>query len=317
VPLVSVVFATHNRAARLRTLLRSLREQTVGVDSFEVIVVDDGSSDETASVLVAESEAGVLDLRTVRHERARGPAAARNAGWALARAPLVAFTDDDCRADPAWLQAGLGAWEGRIDRFMQGRTDPDPLEQRELGPFSRTMRVDTLGPWYQTCNMFYPRALLERMEGFDQAGYPGMAAEDSDLAWRCIEAGCEGVFAADAVVLHAVHNLGPVGKLRVAWRWHGLMLLFATHPGARTTLKHGIFWKQSHYLLARAALAAVLPRRMKLLRAWCLAPLAPAYLARARDEGAGVWAAPYLVLHDAVEVAAAVRGAVRYRTPVL
>lgn len=316
-PEISVVFATHNRADRLRALLLSLREQTIGPGRFEVVVVDDGSWDETPRVLQAEEAVGVLSVRALRHERPRGPAAARNTGWRAARAPLVAFTDDDCRAAPGWLEAGLAAMDGSNRRVVQGRTDPDPMEADRDGPFARTLRVHSLGPYYQTCNVFYPRSLLEVSGGFDEVTFTVPGGEDADLAWRCFESGADAVFAEGALTLHAVHRLGPVGKLRIAWRWHETMRLYARHHGLRSTLTYGVFWKKSHYLLVRAGVGLLLPKRMRPLRAWCLAPLAPAYLQRARDEGGALWAAPYFLLHDTVELAAVVRGAVHYRTPVI
>lgn len=316
-PAASVVFATHNRADRLRALLRSLREQTLGPENFEVVVVDDGSSDETPEVLAEEQSAGILRLRTLRHERPAGPAAARNAGWRAAQAPLIAFTDDDCRATPQWLEAGIAAFEGSRTRVVQGRTDPDPLEASNDGPFARTLRVHSLGPYYQTCNVFYPRPLLEGANGFDEVTFTVPGGEDADLAWRCFAAGADSVFADQAVMQHAVHQLGPVGKLKVAWRWHETMRIYARYPELRSTLTYGVFWKKSHYLLVRAALGFLVPRRLLPIRSWCFAPLAPAYLERARAEGGAVWAAPYFVIHDAVELAAVVRGAIRYRTPLI
>lgn len=316
-PEISVVFATHNRAERLRALLLSLRQQTIGPARFEVVVVDDGSSDATPRVLEEEEAARVLDLRVLRHDRPRGPAAARNTGWRSARAPLVAFTDDDCRATPEWLAAGLAAMDGSDRRVVQGRTDPDPLESDRDGPFARTLRVHSLGPYYQTCNVFYPKDLLEECGGFDEITFTVPGGEDADLAWRCFETGADAVFADRALMLHAVHRLGPLGKLKVAWRWHETMRLYARHPELRSTLTYGVFWKKSHYLLVRAGVGLILPKRMRPVRAWCLAPLAPSYLQRARDDGGALWAAPYFLVHDAVELAAVVRGAVRYRTPVI
>src|SRR4051794_33546447 len=101
--------ATHNRARRLEAMLASLREQTLGHDAFEVVVVDDASDDEgeTRAALDAAVGRGDLDLRVIHRERSRGPAVARNEGWRAARAPLVAFTDDDCRAAPEWLESAL------------------------------------------------------------------------------------------------------------------------------------------------------------------------------------------------------------------
>lgn len=316
-PDVSVVFATHNRADRLRALLAALREQSLGLDRYEVVVVNDGSVDDTRDVLAAEEASGSLRLRVLHHERPRGPAAARNAGWRAATGDLIAFTDDDCRATSAWLQAGVVAFDGHHDRVVQGRTEPDPLELTRDGPFSRTLRVRSLGPYYQTCNVFYPRDLLERAGGFDEETFTVPGGEDADLAWRCFDGGASSTFAEDALVYHAVERLGPVGKLKVAWRWHETVRLYARHNALRETLTYGVFWKKSHYLLVRAAIGLVLPDRLRLLRAWCLAPMAPAYLERARAEGGVVWAAPYFVLHDLVELAAVVRGAIRYRTIVI
>jgi glycosyltransferase involved in cell wall biosynthesis len=315
-PDVSVVFATHDRAARLEALLASLRAQEFG-GSFEVIVVDDGSRDGTPAVLAAELARGELRLRVIRRERARGPASARNAGWRAASAPLVAFTDDDCTASPRWLDAGVRALREHAGSFAQGRTDPLPEELHLMGPFSRTLQVHRAGPFFQTCNVFYPRALLERLGGFDEETFTVPGGEDADLAWRAMELGAAPVFAADALIHHAVSRLGPVGKLRVAWRWSETMRIFARHQGLREELTHGVFWKGSHYLLARALLAAALPRRLRFAGSWLAGPYLLHLLERGRVEGGGPLAAPYFVLHDLVEMAAAARGALRYRTLVL
>ncbi|MEA2352273.1 MAG: mycofactocin glycosyltransferase, partial [Thermoleophilaceae bacterium] len=88
---------TRDRAERLPVLLEALAAQTLARDRYEVVAVDDGSADDTPRVLAAAD----VD-RVVRHERSRGPAAARNSGWRAASAPLVAFTDDDCRPEPGW-----------------------------------------------------------------------------------------------------------------------------------------------------------------------------------------------------------------------
>ena len=316
---VSVVFATHNRAERLAALLRSLRDQTLDIERFEVIVVDDGSADTTPDVLQRELAAGDIRLRVLRNEQPRGPAAARNAGWRAARGTLIAFTDDDCRATPGWLEAGLAAWGDDPDRFVQGRTDPDPAEAGNSGPFTRTLTIHKLGPHYQTCNVFYPRTLLDRHDGFFGEGFSVPSAEDADLACRCLEGGAHARFADDARVFHAVHELGPLGLLRIAWRWHEAVQLIARHPSQRRTLIHRVFWKGTHYLLARAAIGLLLPRRRGLapLRFWCLAPLAPTYLRRGRSAGGTAWLAPYYLVHDIVETIAILRGAVRYRTPVI
>jgi GT2 family glycosyltransferase len=313
---VSVVVATRDRAARVSALMASLRGQTLLRDELEVVVVDDGSTDATQEVLRRETETGGLRLRTIRRAAPGGPSAARNEGWRAAEGPLVAFVDDDCVVDPGWLAALVHCADASPGAIVQGRTLPAPAERHRLGPFARSLWVEELGPWYQACNILYPRALLERVGGFDAEAFPHVG-EDADLAWRALAAGAEARWCPEALAWHAVADLGPVGTLRIAMRWTESIRLFARHPGLREHLTHRVFWKGSHYLLVRAIAALLVPRRLRLLRFWLASPYLAHLLDRGRLDGGGPLAAPWYALHDVVEVAAVVRGAVRHRTPVL
>lgn len=312
-PVVTVAVATHDRPDRLASLLQALRAQTLS-EAFEVVVVDDGSGPETAAVLDAERARDDLDLLVLRHERARGPSAARNAGWRAARAPLVAFTDDDCAPAPGWLAAGLEAHEGNPQGIVQGRTEPEPAGVEREGVLTRTLRVRRLGPWYETANMFYPRELLAALGGFDEAFGLRPGGEDTDLAHRALGAGRHAVFAANALVHHAVEDLGVTGTLRQAWRWTATVRVFADHPEMRAELNRGVFWSGWHWMVLRSLLALAAPRW---LRRFLLLRHALQLHSRARREGAGWWAVPVLLVRDVVETAAVIRGAVRYRTFVL
>ncbi len=317
-PEASIVVVTRDRAARLESLLQSLAAQAAGLETFEVIVVDDASSDETHAVLDREIACGRMNLAALRNERPIGPGGSRNLGWQRAKAPTIAFIDDDCVASPGWLAAGLAACSGRPGSFVQGRTEPIPAEMELQGPFSYTIEVYGPGPYYETCNIFYPRQLLEQLGGFDSAAFPGPRGEDCDLAWRAIEAGAEPAFAADARVFHAVHRLGPVGKLRRAASWTEAMLMFARHPGLRSAALHnGVFWEVRHQGLLRLLIAALLPRRLAALRIWLAAPYFRHALDRVRAEQTRVLVLPYYLVHDAIEMGAVVRGAIRYRTLVI
>jgi glycosyltransferase involved in cell wall biosynthesis len=313
-PLVSVVVSTRNRPARLTRLLASLREQELAADAFEVIVVDDGSDGATAAVLAEESVRPGLRLRSIRHEQPLGPARGRNTGWRLARAPLVAFTDDDCAPAPGWLATGLRAHGIAPGAVVQGATRPDPEELSNEGALSRTVLVESLGPQYEACNIFYPRELLEELGGFDERFGPLPTAEDTDLAWRAIERGAPTVFASDALVFHAVERQGMLGMLRVAARWTEGMRIFREHPQTRSMLHRRVFWNVWHYLLWRSLLALAAPR---MLRRLVLAKHLLELRRRARRAGARAWLIPFLVIHDAVECWAIARGAIRHRTFVL
>ena len=294
-------------------MLDALESQTFA-DAFEVIVVDDASADETVSLLAEREQApGRFALRSFRQERRRGPAAARNIGWRAAHGSLVAFTDDDCEPEPGWLEALAAA--ARSASLLQGMTEANPADAADLGPFSRTLTVRGLGPWYPTCNMAYARSLLERLGGFDES-YPLPGGEDTDLAWRAIELGVEPVLVPDAVVHHAVSDLGPVGKLRVAARWAPAFQVFRRHPGLRRELRYGVFWKGSHALLLLALFGLALSRRFR-PAALLAVPYAREVRARMIQERASLAHAPYYPVHDGVEIATAAYGSVRSGSLVL
>jgi GT2 family glycosyltransferase len=309
-PQLSVVVCTHDRPERLSALLSSLERQTLAAGAFEVIVVDDGSEPPA----LADGAATAANVRLIRNHVTSGPAAARNRGWRLARGALIGFTDDDCIADPRWLEAALAAAERNPGAIVQGRTEPVPDELDRLGVLSRTVRVERLGPHYETCNIFYPRALLEELGGFDEAYGTRPAAEDTDLAWRALERGYRAVFADGALVDHAVERLGATGMLRVATRWSEATRVLREHPQTRVMLYRGLFWNVWHYLMWRSVLSSLAP-------AWLRRLLITRHLLelrkRARVEGGGPWAVPFYLVHDAVECWAIARGAIRYRTWVL
>jgi glycosyltransferase involved in cell wall biosynthesis len=321
---VPVVAATHNRADRLAALLDALRAQTFR--DFDVVIVDDASADETTALLAEAQARGDLALTVLRHETGRGPAAARNAGWRAASAVVIAFTDDDCRPSPGWLAAGVAAMaataNGTREAIVQGLTEPDPLEADRLGPFTRSLNVRELDHWYATANMFYSRATLERLGGFDETTFSRPGGEDTDLAWRAIGDGVPAAFSADARVWHAVHELGPLQRLRFATRWDETMAVFGRYPELRRrTLVRGLFWKESHYHLARTVAGLLLPGRLRLIGAYFAYRYALLLWRRAHwhgdGKGGGPLLVPYYLAENVVELATALRGAVRYRTPVL
>ena len=307
-----MVVATRDRPRRLIALLRSLREQTLPRDAFEIVIVDDASSapDTDTALASAERDEGA---RVIRRPRPAGPATARNEGWRAARARLIAFTDDDCVASPNWLEAALAASAAHPGAIIQGRTDPIPEEAHFLSPFSRTRIVHRLGPPFETCNMLYPRSVLESLDGFDET-FPAAGGEDTELAWRGHKAGVPVVFEAGVQVFHAVVQLGPLGMLRDALRWQHSVAVFAKHPDLRRARLHsGVFWSPTHAQLARFLVALPLARRAPLVAL----VLAWPYLVRLMKRRTGPVLAPYILVNDLVETYAIVRGAIRSRVLVI
>jgi GT2 family glycosyltransferase len=310
-PEVSAVVVTRNRAERLRALLASLAAQRDV--RHEVIVVDDGSTDETPALLAEAAERH--GVRVLREPGGAGLAAVRNTGWRAARAPLVAFVDDDCVAEPGWLRALVDAHRADPDAIVQGHTEPHPAERHRESAFSRSQLVTGPNDFFQTCNIAYPRALLERVGGFDPA-FTG-SGEDTDLAWRARAAGAPARFEPRARVTHAVHGFGALALARAARRWEDVALLVKRHPGLRQGYPLRIFWKPAHGLLAAAIAGVLLAART---RGASLAAVLPYvhYHRRAHGSYPGTIASlPAHVLVDGAEVLAVARGSLRHRTVVL
>jgi glycosyltransferase involved in cell wall biosynthesis len=310
-PELSVVVATHNRALRLAQLLAGLRQQTLALERFEVIVVDDGSSDATQNVLTREARRGHLRLCIPPAVNQAGPAAARNRGWQLARAPVVAFTDDDCVPTPTWLQTLLRAARSNPNAIVRGRTLPNPAEAHSLGWFAKTVRIDGPSPHFETCNVAYPRRLLERIGGFDES-FNSPAGEDSDLGCRAVAAGGSPAFEPDAVVHHAVFARRPAAALRDAFLATDAVGAYKRNPLLRKNLPLGVFYDHSHPLLLAAGVG-LLTRRAPVAAALSI-PYALHLRRRLCARGARPRHAAFFLLFDLIQVWATARGARRHRT---
>jgi GT2 family glycosyltransferase len=306
---VSIVVPTRNRAERLRALLESLATQK-GPD-FEVIVVDNASDDDTQAVIAAAGARGI------RLDQPLGPAVARNRGWREAQGKLVVFTDDDVVAQPGWLDALSSAHARDPEAIVQGRTVPDPREAHRLSAFSRSQEASGPGPWFQTCNIAYPRALLERVGGFDES-FSDAAGEDTDLGWRALELGTRVVYEPAALNWHAVHEPGPLALIRATQKWRMGVRNVARHPQLREALHRRVFWKESHerLLLAAAGIAVAARARGSVANpavagALAVAAVAPYLLLHRAQHGSYAGTAAALPAHvalDTAEVVAMVRG---------
>jgi len=316
-----VVIPTARRETRLAFALDALARQTLPRDRFEVVVVraDDPGPKATAP--------DGLPVRFLSAAPDSGPAAKRNVGWRATAAPLVAFTDDDCRPASDWLEQLLAA-AGRQEReyLLQGRTEPDPDELSRLHGLAVTQTISTASGWYETCNIAYPRELLERLGGFDErfggadAGDYPVGGEDTDLGLRAVAAGAEQHFVETAVVRHAVHSRHLGRALRDTRRWRSVPAVLGRHPQQREALHAGMFGRRAHWALLLAAFAVPL-RRRPLLAALAAAPYVHHHLcgyARSpRGVARGLADLPARVLLDGAEMAVTATAATRHRTPVL
>ena len=309
-PEISVVVPTHNRAAGLARLVDGLEAQTLDRDRFEVIVVDDGSDPPQ------EHPSTALSISVIRHESPRGPSAARNAGWRAARAPLVAFIDDDCVPAPTWLRAIRDAAAEDLDSLIiQGPVKPPPDQLSELTPLSHTIQVAGPDPLYVTCNIAYSRSVLERVGGFDET-FRRPAGEDIDLGTRAVKAGATPRFADGALVHHEVRNLHLRARLRHTFMWTDAPKVLAAHPELRSMLVARVFWRRTHPLLL-LALAGLATRRPLLAASAAMPYLGHYRRVYGRPGRKLATALPVHVATDVCEIATMVVGSVRHRTLML
>ena len=303
-PRIAVVVPSHERPLRLRWLLNALEEQTLDRGAFEVVVAHDSEYGE----LVRGHPVGAREVRV----GPSGPAAKRNAGWRAAEAELIAFTDDDCRPPPDWLERAVAAAAARPGAIVQGATRPDPDEIALVrAAHHRTATIDPPTVEAQTCNILYPREVLERLGGFDES-LGTIGGEDLDLAHRARAAGVPYEAAPEVLTFHAVEVLGLRRRLAFGWRWRDLPSLVRRHPELRRNATLGVFWKPRHAWLT-LALAGLAARRPALALPWAAAAL-PSYGPGARGRLRAVSELPGQAAIDAVELAALASGSLRHRT---
>lgn len=224
---ISVIMPTYNRRPTLERALEHLAAQTVGADALQVIVCDDGSTDDTLDALAARSDP--FELAVVTQSNA-GPAAARNRGLRLARAPYVLFLNDDTLLAADAVERHLAAQQRlRGERLMVLGTFelPDEFAATRLGHllthtehlFQYCMLRDgdvADHNFAYTCNLSLPTAAA-RETGFDER-FTGPAAEDIDFGFRLGAKGWAVYHDAGARSRHdhvmTVRSLGRTSRMR-------------------------------------------------------------------------------------------------------
>ena len=203
-PSVDVIIAARNEARMIGAALQALRDQDY-TGPLQVVVVDDGSGDDTAAIARGRG------VRVVSSARS-GAAAARNAGLRSGDGEVVAFLDAHSIAAPDWVRrmveplhdARVGGVQSHIDnRSLDARVQRyldrsgALTNERVLDDSLRGAR--NLYPWIPTCNCLYRRAAVEEVGGFNEAMF---ACEDVELAWRVVLRGFHLAYAPAAQLTH-------------------------------------------------------------------------------------------------------------------
>ena len=227
---ISAVICTHNRARYLPKAILSLANQDLPKEAYEILIVDNHSTDETPKIV--EGFAGIGNIRYI-HEPVIGLSHARNTGRQKAKAPLVAYLDDDAVASPGWL--------GKICQVFE-TTDPKPgCVGGKVMPIWEAPRPAWLGDdllcsltvldwsgsphaidnlnseWLAGANIAFPKDLLERIGGFtphlDRAGPRLLSSGDVFLEKQIQKAGYPCFYDPEVAVLHHI----PASRLTQSW----------------------------------------------------------------------------------------------------
>lgn len=305
-PRVTVVVPAFNASSTLPLCLRALANQDYPREAYEVVVVDDGSTDETATIA---RSAGVRVLSQPN----QGPAVARNAGVAAATGEIVLFTDADCAPAADWIRqmvapladpeiAGVKGSYRTQQRDVVARLAQCEFEER-YDRLDRQPLIDFVDSYAAAFRI----EALHRAGGFDPA-FPRANNEDVDLSYRLARLGYRLVFNRQAVVYHR-HVTSWRGYIwlktrRGYWR----IMALKAHPGKALSDSYtpqllklqallmaaatgmalgGIVWRPGLTIAAGALSALILSAFPFLRMVW------------QRDRGVAMWAIPFVLARSA------------------
>lgn len=233
-PFVSVVVPVYNDSQRLGKCLVALAQQTYPRDRYELILVDNNSSENVRSVVDA------FDGVVYAKESEEGPAVARNKGISLSKGEIIAFTDSDCLPYPDWLEKGVSALlragnnalvGGRIEFFFKNPSKPTTVELYDSVVYLQQKRCLQFSRFAVTANHFTYRSVFEKIGYFN-----GRLKSGEDYEWgrRHFKAGYPQRYADEVAVRHparyslvqarkkTVRLTGGIYDLQRAagrWRW--------------------------------------------------------------------------------------------------
>ncbi len=197
-PMVSVVIPTYNRKDMLKECLESLFNQTYPKDKYEIIVVNDGSTDGTEEVLKEYAKKAPCAFKWLTQQN-KGSYAARNLGIKNARGEIICFIDDDCIADKRWLEElvrgftddGIGGVGGKIKAYSLKTSVEKYAKMDQESAIRNSFLI--------TCNAAYRKDILEIVGYFDSYFRSG---GDNDMGIRVTWKGYKLKYASNAIVYH-------------------------------------------------------------------------------------------------------------------
>ncbi|MFY9632990.1 MAG: glycosyltransferase family A protein [Candidatus Cybelea sp.] len=250
----TIQLCTYNRAALLERVLEACFDQTVPEQSYEVVLVNDGSTDETGAVI--ERAAARAGCRfTAISQPNRGLAAARNAGIARAVGERIIFIDDDVVALPNFVQEHLRSNAAHPAAVVRGGAIE--VEDLDVLPPPVWSITNYSGNFFWTTNVSLPLATIRAVGGFNES-FAEYGWEDIDVGMRLRGAGVRAVFNPRALVYHfkprpRVDRV-PAMLSQARAKARTAAALVRLHPHWRTYLATGINPVQRHFASLRRRL---------------------------------------------------------------
>jgi len=216
-PKVSVVIPCHNVEKEIANCITALLEQDYPKDKFEIIVVDDGSTDDTLGIVSG------YDIKVLRHERRKGRAVAMNTGIEVASGSIIAFTNADCVPEKSWLMKLIAGYTNDRVAGVGGLTTT-PAEgdiylefMRRLSYMQYNGPENTYSP-LSSSNISYRKSILQEVGGFDTDLQ--FSGEDQDIWLKVKQLGYDVLYTQKAKVYH-YHHAFKLGSYAKWWQVRG------------------------------------------------------------------------------------------------
>ncbi|MEI6945990.1 glycosyltransferase [Paraflavisolibacter sp. H34] len=219
--MISVILSSSGNPVFLKRCLEALVKQTLDHRLFEVLVVGAGAEPDGAAGKVVE-----LFTPTSIAVRCLPSPAGRNAGWQAAAGRLIAFTDDNCLPDEAWLQAFVQAYNGAAEAAFAGRVQvPLSIPLNEFEQYTAGQETTDL----KAANCCCTRAALEKAGGFDEH-FPMSWLTESDLEFKLLQQGIAPRYLPDALVLRPAYEASWRHSIREQKKGMFHAMLYRKYP---------------------------------------------------------------------------------------
>ncbi|MBI2558012.1 glycosyltransferase family 2 protein [Candidatus Woesearchaeota archaeon] len=213
-PKITIITIAHNEEQYIDKSIQSILNQNF--KNFELIVVDDHSTDKTFDKIVSINDKRLI---VIRNEAQLGPVESRNRGIKQSKGEYIFFTDGDCYPHPDWLSEGLKAFR----KFKCVGVEGKIIMNAETGAISEKIVRNITGGEYMTGNVAYRKDILDRIGGFNEefADY----YEDREIALRVLSYG-KIIFNKDMIVEHQLKKWNISGFMLNARKVKGIILLY-------------------------------------------------------------------------------------------